>query len=243
LCESLETEFSRVVNTNAYITPGNTSGFTPHYDTHEVFVLQIAGHKHWRLYASPLSLSHPNQLCTPQAMVGLEHTLALTLHRGDLLYLPRGTVHAAQTTDSFSAHVTIGVTMYTAVELLQDLLHEAMQIPALRASLPRGFATRGECQPALRERLLHALDTLRAEMDPTALVERFTARVRVSHRKVPERFNLDVNVIGPHTRLRAARQHLPLARNLARRSLARICKPAPLVPGPAPSRVSSPART
>ncbi len=42
LCASLENEFSHAVHANAYLTPGNSEGFTPHYDTHDVFVLQIA---------------------------------------------------------------------------------------------------------------------------------------------------------------------------------------------------------
>lgn len=56
LCADLENCFDHVVHTNAYITPGNASGFSAHYDTHEVFMLQIAGKKHWRVYEPPLLL-------------------------------------------------------------------------------------------------------------------------------------------------------------------------------------------
>jgi len=58
LCAGLENEFSHAVHANAYLTPGDSPGFTPHYDTHEVFVLQIAGTKRWRIYEPPLTLPH-----------------------------------------------------------------------------------------------------------------------------------------------------------------------------------------
>ena len=39
---------------NAYITPPSSRGFSPHYDVHDVFVLQVAGEKHWRIHAPVL---------------------------------------------------------------------------------------------------------------------------------------------------------------------------------------------
>ena len=35
---------------NAYITPPSSRGFDPHYDVHDVFVLQTSGHKHWTVH-------------------------------------------------------------------------------------------------------------------------------------------------------------------------------------------------
>jgi ribosomal protein L16 Arg81 hydroxylase len=43
LCAELDRELGHSCHANAYITPGCASGFTPHYDTHEVLVLQLAG--------------------------------------------------------------------------------------------------------------------------------------------------------------------------------------------------------
>jgi ribosomal protein L16 Arg81 hydroxylase len=45
LCAALEDALSHPVHANAYLTPADSPGFTPHYDTHEVLVLQIAGTK------------------------------------------------------------------------------------------------------------------------------------------------------------------------------------------------------
>src|SRR5690606_30200585 len=35
---------------NAYVTPASSRGFDPHYDVHDVFVLQIAGQKRWVIH-------------------------------------------------------------------------------------------------------------------------------------------------------------------------------------------------
>ena len=49
LCSGLSGELSTGFQVNAYLTPCNSQGFNIHYDTHDVFVLQIEGSKHWRL--------------------------------------------------------------------------------------------------------------------------------------------------------------------------------------------------
>ena len=48
LCRSMEREFSCRFQCNIYVTPGGSAqGLKTHYDTHDVFVLQIEGTKHW----------------------------------------------------------------------------------------------------------------------------------------------------------------------------------------------------
>ena len=52
MCRNLERFFGCDVHTNLYLTPPGAQGFAAHYDTHEVFVLQIDGEKHWRFYGA-----------------------------------------------------------------------------------------------------------------------------------------------------------------------------------------------
>ena len=54
LCRALEYVFCAHVQTNLYLTPANAQGFRTHYDNHDVFALQIAGEKPWRLYDKPI---------------------------------------------------------------------------------------------------------------------------------------------------------------------------------------------
>jgi ribosomal protein L16 Arg81 hydroxylase len=122
LCDQLQTEFGHPAHANVYITPGNAAGFTPHYDIHEVFVLQIAGRKRWSIYAPVIELPHRSQLFTPQAYSGQAPIAEVELTSGDLLYLPRGFLHSTTTSDGFSAHVTVGITVYTWVDLLKEHL-------------------------------------------------------------------------------------------------------------------------
>ena len=46
---------------NAYITPPENQGFAAHYDTHDVFVLQVAGSKRWTIHAPVLEHPLPGQ--------------------------------------------------------------------------------------------------------------------------------------------------------------------------------------
>ena len=50
LCRALKNYFDHAVHANVYMTAGNSKGFPPHYDPHEVFVLQIAGSKRWSVH-------------------------------------------------------------------------------------------------------------------------------------------------------------------------------------------------
>ena len=144
LCAALDNELNHPAHANAYLTPGNSPGFTPHYDTHEVLVLQIAGNKRWRLFEPPLQLPHRTQPFTPTDYVLPAPLLELELKPGDLLYLPRGYVHAANTGDGHSAHVTVGITVYTWVELISELVGASKEIAGFRTALPPGFAARDD---------------------------------------------------------------------------------------------------
>ena len=56
-CQELAGELGHPVQANAYVTPPQNQGFSAHYDVHDVFVLQIAGEKRWRI--------HPPVLVSP----------------------------------------------------------------------------------------------------------------------------------------------------------------------------------
>ena len=52
-------ELGHPAQVNAYVTPASSRGFDPHYDVHDVFVIQIHGQKHWVIhepvYEAPLA--------------------------------------------------------------------------------------------------------------------------------------------------------------------------------------------
>ncbi|XP_063080876.1 ribosomal oxygenase 2 isoform X2 [Cavia porcellus] len=105
--EKLECYFGSLVGSNVYITPAGSQGLPPHYDDVEVFILQLEGEKHWRLYTPTVALAREYSV-EPEARLGAP-THEFTLKPGDLLYFPRGTIHQADTPPGLahSTHVTI----------------------------------------------------------------------------------------------------------------------------------------
>lgn len=122
---------------------------------------------------------------------------------GDLLYLPRGYVHAANTSRGHSAHITIGITVYTWVELISELRASCREMAGFRTGLPPGFATREDLRKTLREGLIRHMDQLRDNIDSDRLVESFLQRVRAVRVRPAETSQSDATVIGLQTQLKA----------------------------------------
>ncbi len=139
----LADELGHPIQINAYITPPQNQGFAPHHDTHDVFVLQVAGRKHWTVHAPVVEAPLGNQQFGAFKAQIAERTaeapaIDTVLEPGDALYLPRGTVHSAQAQGETSIHLTVGVHPLTRYELVRALLDAAQDDPRLRASLPMG---------------------------------------------------------------------------------------------------------
>ena len=124
------------VHTNVYCSPPNTQGFNCHFDLHEVFVLQVEGTKHWRVFKPTVEApieswrakDAPDSSATPY--------LDVVLRKGDVLYVPRGHWHYAVAQDSISIHVTVGVTCHKGAAFMDWLAREAMSDPIWRGNMP-----------------------------------------------------------------------------------------------------------
>ncbi|MCH2197246.1 MAG: cupin domain-containing protein [Flavobacteriales bacterium] len=117
-CNNLQRAYGHPAQTNLYLTPQDAQGFSPHYDNHDVIVLQIHGKKHWRLYESDMNLPDKSMPFQKEGFTPGKVFKEFDLNAGDLLYIPRGLVHDAITTDESSLHVTLGVLGYTWSQLL-----------------------------------------------------------------------------------------------------------------------------
>ncbi|MEY2514309.1 MAG: hypothetical protein QOJ89_1667 [bacterium] len=149
-CRGLEAALGWPVQANAYRTPAASQGFDVHHDTHDVFVLQVAGYKRWRVYEPVVELPLKAQRWSPQdaAVVG-EPLLDVTLRAGDTLYLPRGWPHEAFSADADSLHITVGLHPPTRIDALRAALGECADDVEFRRGLDAG----GELPPELLERL------------------------------------------------------------------------------------------
>ncbi|MFT3904552.1 MAG: cupin domain-containing protein [Niabella sp.] len=134
-CMALSQKFNSPVQANLYITPNKSQGFNPHWDTHDVFVVQISGTKTWHLYGFEKELPTKNQ---PFISKGYEKQPLQTIQvcPGDFLYVPRGYVHDAQADDGISAHITIGVLSFTWARLFNEVFPQMEEHKAFREAVP-----------------------------------------------------------------------------------------------------------
>jgi ribosomal protein L16 Arg81 hydroxylase len=112
-CRHLEAFFGHPAQANAYFTPRGSQGLPVHHDTHEVFTLQVAGEKRWLVYEPALELPLKTQRYRSALGAPGEPVLDVTQAAGDTLYLPRGWLHQALTSDTDSLHITVGVSVRT----------------------------------------------------------------------------------------------------------------------------------
>lgn len=137
-CRQLERELGQPVQTNAYYTPQRSQGFAVHHDTHDVLVLQCAGEKRWLVSEPLLELPLKHQRYRKELGGAAEPVLDLTLRAGDTLYLPRGWLHEALTSESDSLHLTVGITVYTWLDAFKDALDDCENELGFRRSVPEG---------------------------------------------------------------------------------------------------------
>lgn len=173
-CRSLEARFSCPCQTNIYLTPPRAQGAKTHYDTHDVFVLQVAGSKQWRIYETPVELPLPGQEFDAAIHPPGPVTMEFELRAGDVAYVPRGVMHDARSTDEVSLHITTGVLRYTWADLLHELVAGAsLKDPALRRALPPGFARSDFAREPARSMLREVWQRAWAGFDFDAALDHF----------------------------------------------------------------------
>jgi mannose-6-phosphate isomerase-like protein (cupin superfamily) len=139
---ALARDMNTTVNINCYASWPAKQGFDTHYDRHDVFVVQVAGRKVWKVFEPtrrwPLE-SERGPTSTPE---GLTPSLECTLTPGDVLYVPRGHWHYALA-ETPSIHLTVGPTARTGIDFLawlaerltstDELFRKDVPLPGARA--------------------------------------------------------------------------------------------------------------
>jgi len=171
LCRALCPEFGHRFQCNVYLTPPNGKGFSPHWDNHDVFILQVLGSKHWKLEKTRRIF--PDKFEKMDDGRELRGELdAFTLNQGDLIYIPRGFVHAAECGGEPSMHITLGVTAIFFADLLDAIIKVAVkQDERLRLVMPLGFMTGS--QPAVARRASAVLRQIANEEFISAVIDQF----------------------------------------------------------------------
>jgi hypothetical protein len=153
-CRSLEATLGHPAQANAYYTPREAQGLPVHHDTHDVFVLQVAGEKRWRVYEPALELPLKNQRYSEDLGGPGEAVEDRVLRPGDTLYLPRGWLHEAVTSQTDSLHLTIGVNVVTWLDAFKAAIEELGDDVRFRRSWSSGDGV-DDLVEALRGRLAH----------------------------------------------------------------------------------------
>jgi ribosomal protein L16 Arg81 hydroxylase len=138
-CRLLAQDTGARFQTNIYLTPPKGKGFTPHWDNHDVFVLQVLGSKNWKVEKERRTLPARDGVIEEGARDFRGELYEFTLQQGDMVYIPRGFVHAAECGSDISTHVTLGMYPNAWDELLIATIKAAvMRDDSLRLALPFG---------------------------------------------------------------------------------------------------------
>lgn len=130
--------WSRVpVQVNVYLTTGDASGFSLHWDDHDVLVVQLAGDKDWEI-RGPSRLSPMYRDAAPNLEAPEDVVWSGILKTGDVLHIPRGHWHQtsrAGREGGFSLHVTFGFAKRTGVDWLGWLADQSRREGVFRDDL------------------------------------------------------------------------------------------------------------
>ncbi len=140
LTAMLADRFGARSGANIYASFQDVQAFASHCDTHEVFAIQCAGAKRWRVYRN--RADNPLEGLTgegAQARIDAAKgpvLMDVTLQAGDLIYIPRGFFHDAVATDTSSLHLTISVAPASGALLFNFLEELARAESGFRGYLP-----------------------------------------------------------------------------------------------------------
>ncbi len=109
LSHAIEVELNFAAQVNAYFTPPQAQGFVAHPDEHDALIVQLQGSKIWHIYECADVAPHEMWRHEPIFAAHLPDPVDVHLQSGDVLYVPRGRVHAAESTSELSVHLTVGL--------------------------------------------------------------------------------------------------------------------------------------
>lgn len=153
-CRNVEKNLYFNAIVNLYFTKANTQGLNYHYDTEDVFILQLEGKKEWRIYDVRADLPLTDEVYQ-QPDCDSSPFQTFQLCPGDVLYIPRGVVHEAQALEDDSLHLTLTVSVVRWASVLHKVIdiasrHDVELRKAVDVDLLRG----SEASPAHINRLL-----------------------------------------------------------------------------------------
>jgi hypothetical protein len=121
---------------SGYLAFGSDASFKNHWDTRDVFAVQLMGKKHWSLYAPnfemPLYMQQSKDVNVPEPQ---HPDTEVVLEAGDMLYIPRGWWHSPVPMNCETFHLAIGTFAPTGYQYMEWLMKKVPSIVELRHNL------------------------------------------------------------------------------------------------------------
>lgn len=129
------------VQGNLYCSWRAHQAFPVHFDTHDVFAMQIAGDKRWRIYQQHFKdpINHPEFKALDQAYHD-KHCGAISqefvMTPGDMVYIPRGFYHDAIAETDATLHLSFSVVPVIGLDLISAVFERAVHDEVFRKAIP-----------------------------------------------------------------------------------------------------------
>lgn len=157
LCRHIAERTSDAVTIVAIASAGEDGALRSHYDREDVFVVQLAGRKRWRIFGESIAnpVSSEGDFADPQS----EPIFDRTLRPGDALFLPSGYLHQCINGDDLSLHAVFGFTPVSGYRAVKSLLSLLADEPIFRTPLTRlpDADARQRLEGAIKSRVIEAL--------------------------------------------------------------------------------------
>jgi ribosomal protein L16 Arg81 hydroxylase len=167
---------------NAYMSFSGDGTFGKHWDTHDVFAIQLIGRKCWRVFPPtlPLPLTYQTHDRTGHQCPA-EPALEVTMEEGDVLYLPRGWWHHVIPLQVGSFHFSVGCYTPTLFDYVVQTSAKYLeqQVGARRSFSPDDY----------RQTVAEMIESLKAVLTDQANAAGFE-RDFVSRERMNSEFNL-----------------------------------------------------
>ena len=185
----LKMEIARYVGekaaTNGYVAFGGKGTFAKHWDTHDVFAVQLIGRKRWKVFKPTFPLPLPHQKSKEHKHECPEEPVFDgILEAGDVLYLPRGWWHEAiplENEETF--HIAVGIhTAHVADYVAWSCGNALAQVVDFRKTLK----FEGDNKQEFQDALTHIHNLL---LDPVNIQEFKSAQIE--HDRVISEFAIE----------------------------------------------------
>lgn len=134
---------------SGYLAFGSDSSFKNHWDTRDVFAIQLKGKKHWSLSAPnfemPLYMQQSKDVNVPEPQ---QVDMEVVLEAGDVLYIPRGWWHNPVPMNCETFHLAIGTFAPTGYQYMEWLMKKIPSIVELRHNLSDWQSDKNRIQKA-----------------------------------------------------------------------------------------------